>query len=272
MSTLKEIAISAVLASTLCLLAHEAVDAQQGGTPLEHSIALFNQGEFEQAMDSLQQLLATSGLSKKERSTVRKYIAVGHIQLGTGEKAVAVFKDLVNDNPDFNMDDLTLEGEEKPDPEAVRYFGQAVLEVHREELQARAAQLSLTSRKVAFLHSAMLPGWGQRYQGYRGRGYMMLGMTSASLVYAVLARRWYKDAQDIYKKAPREADFPKLYDDYTSKTDRANFALGMVGAVWLFNVLDAAIQGPALPRGPQRLSLNWQASDHGLQVAFTKRF
>jgi len=211
-------------------------------------------------------------VSKKERSTVRPYTAVDHIQLGAGEKAVAVFKDLVNDNPDFNMDDLTLEGEEKPDPEVVRYFGQAVLEVRREELQARAAQLSLTSRKAAFLHSALLPGWGQHYQGYRARGYMMLGMTGASVVYAVLARRWHKDAQGICEKAPRGADFDKLYDDYTRKTDRANFALGVVGAVWLFNVLDTVIQGPAVPRRPQQLSLNWQAPVNGLQVALIKRF
>lgn len=272
MSTLGRTAISAMLAGALCLLAHGAVDAQQESASLEQSIALFNQGEFEQAIASLQQLLETSELSKSKRTTVRKYIAVSYFQLGNEEKAVKVLKELVNDNPDFNMDDLTLEGEEKPDPEVVRYCGQAVLELRREELQARAAQLSSTSRKVALLRSSVLPGWGQRYQGYRGRGYMMLSMTSASLVYAVLARRWYKDAQSTYEKAPREADFPKLYDDYTSKADRMNLTLGMVGAVWVFNILDAAIQGPALPRGPQRLSLDLQPSDHGLQVAFTKSF
>jgi hypothetical protein len=60
----------------------------------------------------------------------------------------------------------------------------------------------------------LLPGWGQRYQGYRSRGYIMLGLTGASMVYAVVADRNFRDAREVYEGAPAGADFEVLYRDF----------------------------------------------------------
>ena len=85
---------------------------------------------------------------------------------------------------------------------AVRHLGQAVLEVRREEELELQRLLSQVSPRGAFLRSAVLPGWGQRYQGARNRGYMMFALAAASIGTAVWAEGVYLDARQAYKTAP----------------------------------------------------------------------
>jgi tetratricopeptide (TPR) repeat protein len=238
---------------------------------LDAAGSLFEQGDWERAMAALNQLLEAGALSRQERSRARKFVGVGHVLLGEEEKAVEVFKELVRDDPDFGMAELALDDEEHLTA-GVRYFGQAILEVRQEELRAYEVRLRQTSRRGAFLRSAVLPGWGQRYQGYRNRGWTMLGMVGASLGYAALAERSYREARDAYDEAPLNADFDALYEDYVDKADRADLALGIFGAVWLVNVIDAATQGPNISRSQVGLKFRETADRRGLQLIFLKAF
>ena len=124
---------------------------------MEQAIAQFYQGEWEQSIGVMNGLLENPEMELGERSRARKFVALGYILLGRPDEAVEVYKQIVRDDPAFDMDSLTIQGGETPD-EAVRYFGQALLEVRREEMRAREAQLSLTSRKGAILRSVVLPG------------------------------------------------------------------------------------------------------------------
>ena len=264
------VAIFGILGVALCLLAVWPAETQQVHTSLEQTIILFENGEWEQAIESLHHLLKTGGLLKPERSKARKYIGIGYILLKEEEKAVEVFKDLVRDDSDFDMVALAIGGAEPPG-EAVRFFGQAVVEVRQEEIREREARLSQTSRRAAMLRSVVLPGLGQRYQGYSKRGYFMLGMTAASIAYATISEKSFQDAQDAYDSAAEGADFDRLHTDYTEKADRADLALGIVGAMWMLNVIDAASQGPNITGPPSGLGLA-PARAGGLQVVYVTRF
>lgn len=258
----------------LCLLLCLPAAAQQEDTSLARAIELFKAAEYEQSIALLNQILSENRLAKKgERSLARKHLGLGYTLLGEGEKAVQAFKGLAAEDPDFDLDDLALEGTSIPD--AVRYFGQAVVELRQEEIRARAAQMSQVSRGTAFLRSTALPGWGQRYQGYRWRGYVILGAVVSSISYAVVAERAFRKAHDEYGHAPAATsreEFDRLYNDYTRKADQADLALGIVGAAWAVNVLDAIFQRPAIPRAPTSLELKERPGSAGLQVAFVKRF
>jgi len=256
--------------AVLCgLLAWSPVPAQEERPTLPQAVNQFYAGQWEQATAALYQLLQTGGLSQAERSQARKFIGLGHILRGQEDRAVAVFKDLVRDDPNFDMRSLAIEGEALPAP-AIRSFGQAVVEVRQEEIRAWEAQLRTDWRQGAFLRSVVLPGWGQRYKGYGARSLMLMGLTAASIGYAVWADLSYRDAREAYDDAPSGSDFEKLYDEYQSQADRADRALGMIGGVWLLNVIDAAIQGPNLTQ-PQ-LSLQVPARGDGVQVVYLRRF
>lgn len=250
-------------------------EAQQRSEALQQAIALVvEEGEWEQGVVALQQLLDAGELSQSNRSEARKFLAVAYMQLGREERAVEAFKAIVRNDPQFDMNALSLDGAEPP-AKMVRLFGQAILEVRREEVWAREAELRRTSRAAAFFRSAALPGWGQRYQGYTKRGYIMAGLTVVSVTYAVLADRAYRNARDAYNTAPpdfSQAEFDKLYDDYAKEADRADLALGIVGAVWILNMIDAAIQGPNIPEAQRGLTLRAPHPHGGVQVAYYARF
>ena len=253
----------------LCFLATGTSFAQGANPQLQTAIDQFFEGQWEQTVEKLTLLLDEGELRIDERSQARKFIGLSYILLGEEERAVPVFKELARDDPSFDMRDLAIEGGEPP-PKAVRYFGQAVLEVRQEEIKEREVQLRKTSRKVAFLRSMILPGWGQRYQGYRGRGFGLMGLTTASIAIAVWAELDYRDARDAYDRAPLGADFEKFYTEYQDRADRADLVLGVVGGIWLLNAIDAALQGPNITR-PQ-ISLKVPMGGDGLQVVYLKEF
>ena len=100
--------------------------AQQQDSPLQQAIKCFDNGEWETSILDLKQILDSAELDVEKRSQARKYIALGHVLLGHKNTAVEVYKEIVRDNPEFDMDALSLAGEAPP-PDAERLFAQAVL-------------------------------------------------------------------------------------------------------------------------------------------------
>jgi hypothetical protein len=262
--------MSAMLKSYACaallLLGNGAIRAQELDAELGQAVQLYQDGEWEAATLALTQLLETGHLSRGQRTRARQILAEAYISLRQPEKAVEAYKQIVRDDRTFNMRSLG----EDPDARLLRHLGQAVLEVREEERRELEVQLSKVSRGAALARSALLPGWGQRYQGYIWRGHVMLAMTLSSMAYAVLAEKDFRKARDGYENARDE--FDQRYDQYTRKADRADLALGIVGALWAANMLDAVFQRPALPRVGTAVELAPTRDGPGLQVALVQRF
>ena len=258
---------TSIVAGVIALMTVSPVLAEED--TLEQAIAQFYTGEWEQSIGVMNKLLEDENMELREQSRARKFVALGYILLGRPDEAVEVYKQIVRDDPAFDMDALTIQGGETPD-EAVRYFGQALLEVRQEEMRAREAQLSRTSRKGAILRSVVLPGWGQRYQGYKGRSYVMLGVTAVAAIYAVTEESSYQTAKDDYDKARPGADFEDLHDEYSRQSDQADVALGILGAAWMFNVMDTLFQGPNITRPSDGLS--FKSTMDGFGFRLTKSF
>lgn len=252
--------------TALLLLGNGGAWAQDLETELGQAVQLYQDGDWEAATQALNHLLETGQLSKSQRTQARQTLAEAYISLRQPEKAVEAYKQIVRDDPSFNMRSLG----EDPDARLLRHLGQAVLEVRDEERRELEAQLSRVSRGAALVRSALLPGWGQRYQGYKWRGHVMLTLTISSLAYAVVAEKDYRKARDGYANAREE--FEQRYDQYTSKADRADLALGIVGSLWVANMLDAVFQRPALPRVGVSLKLKPIHDRAGLQVAIIQSF
>ena len=247
------------------------VRAEPAGQILSDAIEAFDAGNWEESEQSLKQVLDSGSLSIEDQSRARKYLGWIHILQNEGSEAVDVFKQLVADDPLFDMTDLSLDTDAPPD-EAVRYFAQAIFEWRQEELERQAARLQQTSRSQAFLRSTVVPGWGQRYQGYRGRSYGMLVLAASSIGYAVVADRAFRTASDDYKGAGEGADFDALFQEYNDKSNTADLALGIVATAWALNIIDAAFSGANLAGLQAGIQSNPGSPTQGLQLAFVKRF
>ena len=207
----------------------------------------FDSSTWEAAAADLEALLDSGALSRPERSQARKYLAQYHMLVThDNPAAVEIYKDVVADDPSFGMEDLALGGSAEAHDFAVRLFGEALLKWRQEELERRAAALRATSRMGALTRSLVLPGTGQLYQGYGGRGYGMMVLTGGAVAFAVVSKPNYRSARDDYDDAGEGADFDRLYRDYETAANRADIAQGVVAAAWLYNVLDAALSGPNL--------------------------
>ncbi|MFH1567630.1 MAG: hypothetical protein ABIL09_06470 [Gemmatimonadota bacterium] len=241
-----------VLAAALLVGSATAALAQAGSPPLAQAIALFDAGQWERAMVEMDTLLASGFLSRSQRSQARKYLAIGNLLLGRDDQvAVGLFKDLVADDPYFGIAELAETPGTEPSSAILRLFAEGQIRWRQEEQDRREAKLRATSRLGAMVRSTALPGTGQFYQGYRGRGYGMIALTGAAAAYAVLTELDYRAARDDYGQAPEGADFDRLYRDYDNAANRADLALGVVAAAWVYNVLDAALSGPNLS-GPSK--------------------
>lgn len=238
---------------------------------LAKALQLHQDGEWESATQVLNHLLETGQLTRSQRTQARQALAEAYVFLKHSDQAVEVYKQLVRDDRTFNMRSLG----EDPDARLLWPFGKAVLEVRDEELKALETQYSQTSRRSALLRSTLLPGWGQRYQGYRWRGHVMLGLVVSSVAYAVVSEQSFRKARDYYDQAPittTREEFESLYNDYDNKATLADLALGVASSVWAANVLDAAFQRPALVRPLHALQLGPIPGRAGMQVALVAKF
>ena len=149
-----------IVCCTICLhagtvsgqqVSGQQVSGQQADERLRAAVEQFEAGEQQRAIPTLEALLEESGLSPAGRSQARKYLGLGYLHQNDSQRAVAVFQDLVGDDPDFTMGHLALSYEDAPSDFAVRYFAQATLQWRQEQLQRQRARLELTSRQGAFV-------------------------------------------------------------------------------------------------------------------------
>ena len=264
---------SGLLITVALFITMNASSAQQGGG-LEEAIRLFDNGDWEDSAPHFETLLqpAETELSGREKKIIRKYLAWIHMLSDSPQKAKVVLKTAISSDASFFLSDLSLPDEE-PTMDMKMVFFQAVQEVRQEEMSRRMAALERASHTQAFLRSAILPGLGQRYQGYKGKSLAVLGLAAGSVAYAVVADRAYRNARDDYQEAPKGAEFDKLYTDFSDKSDTADIALGIVVAAWGINLLDVLVSGPNLAGLEQStVQVQPRRGGDGAQLALITKF
>lgn len=270
MSALRKgcLCVGMLVALAIPVLGQEA----PGATPssLEKAIKLSEDGYWEEAVVELEGLLETGTLKRNQRSQARRVLAEAYISLRKNTEAVAVYTQILRDDRNFGMRSL---GEDPPN-QLLQNFGQALLQVRDEDLRAQEEQLSRTTGWSAMLRSAAIPGWGQRYLGYRARSYFLLAVNGLAAYQVYYRNSNFRDSRDNYDNAPEGADFDQLYDDYERKADLADLALGIVATAWLANMLDAAVLNPNIqrPTSSAQAILVQPRSTDGMQIAYVRRF
>ncbi len=205
-------------------------------------------GQQTEAIARLQGLLASGALDRRQQTRALTYLAVAYQSDEQDSLALETFKSVARADPYFTPDGLAIREGEDPPPELLAPFCIALVKVRQEEMQARNAQLGRTKRLPAGGRSLLVPGWGHLYEGHRGRGYLLMGLTVACTAACVWTDFSFRDARSAYRTAPPDADFNRLYRQYRQRAHSADVALGVLGGLWAYGAIDAVLIGPNLMR------------------------
>jgi hypothetical protein len=264
----------AVLLTSLSALACRA-QAPGPATPtdsdqqLQQAVEMVvRRGQQADGITRLRGLLASGALDGRQSTRALTYLAIAYQSEGQDSLALEAFKSVARADPYFTPADLSLREGEDPPIELVAPFCIAVVKVRQEEMQTRNAQLAHTKRRSAAVRSLLVPGWGHLYEGHRGRGYLLMGLTVASTAACVWTDLSFRDARSAYRTAPPEADFDRLYRQYRQRAHSADVGLGVLGGLWAYGALDAVLIGPNLMRS--RVSLRPGASGGGITLVCSR--
>lgn len=101
----------------------------------------------------------------------------------------------------------------------------------------------LRSKSGAVFRSALIPGWGQMYNRQDIKGYTILGIVGVLIGGSVTMQVLNMMAVNDYNKAGPGANFDALANKAENFAIARNVMLGTLGAVWIYNIVDAYVNG-----------------------------
>ena len=224
---------------------------------IEKAQAAYRAGDYAGAFETLSHLPRLLGvvplLDRSQQSwRAEIFFDLGRIHMASGDtvRARLALVEAFHLDPEVNKGIMDI----GPD--------QALADTRALLSDMRRITLRQTLGKTTFWgatgRSLLLPGWGQLYRGNKKRGYGFMGVS------AVLAAAWlvsdisYRSAYNTYRGtrlndlqlgqpiAGTDSDaFTQNFERAKSRAGRANLVLGLLAAVWLSNVLDHLVVGPA---------------------------
>lgn len=139
------------------------------------------------------------------------------------------------------------------------------------ELFCQYLDLSHKTPSNAAIRSAVVPGWGQYFNGDKTRAGIVAGAEAALIVSSVIM---YSKADSTYSDYERKGvpDDP-LYDEYKSQKKTADILLGLAIAGWVYNIVDAYLFSPYTDSGygdeEANLNLEINAGLDDIDVSYT---
>lgn len=142
------------------------------------------------------------------------------------------------------------------------------------------------NRGVAGMISMLIPGFGQFYKGNKGKSFMFLSLTvagSAGFLVCESTRSSYVDKIDnlrknihLYDTSRANAALKEYRDNVNKWETRRNICVGVVGAIYIWNVLDAFLvegkQRPVVTGKTRNLSIVPQVSVDNMGLIFAYSF
>jgi hypothetical protein len=124
-----------------------------------------------------------------------------------------------------------------------------------------------TPRNAA-IRSALVPGWGQSFNGEKRKGVLLFGTTAAAAALSIYFHEKANDSYDDYVASGRAGN--SNYDDY-SRENTLTWAFGSVAAfTWIYSVFNAGRRGSQLSAQAAPIALSFNA-EQGM-VRWQKEF
>ena len=239
---------------------------------IENAKNYYNQGEFNKAIEELQKAMNSLEQQKDEDLIeAHKYLGFSYVAFGEKENAKNEFKKVIKLDPQMELDPAFVS------PKIIAVFEEARAELKAEGFDFTKSEVMINpqpeppkvhgqwTRGGAFTRSLFVPGLGQIYKGQKTKGYILMGTEALFLLATVSAMGEYNDAKSAYEDAKYGDDFESLYNDYEGAADKANSMAAILGALWTYNIVDAAFFGPSPSRS---VNFNYDIGKPGLKLQF----
>ncbi|MBN1622313.1 MAG: hypothetical protein JW871_06955 [Endomicrobiales bacterium] len=112
------------------------------------------------------------------------------------------------------------------------------------------------TRTNALLRSAVLPGWGQVFNGQRRKGYIIGAMELTTVLGSVYLFSQASTKYDEY--ADTGLKNSTLYDDYQTQYNTAVMATGVAVVIWLYSMADAYFSGSSADMDYEEEIRDWK--------------
>jgi len=157
--------------------------------------------------------------------------------------AVLLFGAHLSALPLFGAEDTAPEDISTTPPAVVGEAGKAVVDRvfgvkgNTEEIDYYAIEVSNHSPFNAGLRSALLPGWGQRFNRQPVKGAVLFAAVLLGAYGTVQTYGQSRDDYDTYEATGNRSD--PTYDDYSRRRTQAALLGGATVALWAYSVFDA---------------------------------
>jgi len=203
--------------------------------------SLYNQGQYQQAVSKIDEILSNnSNIPDSTLIKLYSYQAFSYVALDDRDRALTAFRYLLILNPKIELDP--------------RFVSPKIIGIFEESKRIRGDSIQMTpspfininklksqSNKNRALRSLLYPGLGQLYQHKKTKGYMFLGIETASIIGLVTSHLLTNQAHNKYLDAQLPDDIDNKYDNYKFwYQTRIGFTISSVG-IWILNYVDATI-------------------------------
>ena len=123
----------------------------------------------------------------------------------------------------------------------------------------------------AAARSALMPGWGQGWNGQKTKGWIVFGIFAASVTGCILFNREAENNYSDYEETG--AKNSSKYDDYKDNLNISRILGGVALATWIFAVADAYFVGKSREEMYVRKHFDIQmCSNDGVMLKYRTKF
>lgn len=216
-----------------------SASGQEPLDPLSRVVELYNQGNYREAADSARSRLAGQPeLGNDAREQLLIYLAFSLVALGQEAEAEDSFMELIRLDPRLELNP------EFVSPKIIDVFRRAKTKTAPSQTNAPPAPLLKRSRPAkvqVFWRSLLWPGWGQRHRGSRLKGSILQGSSLGAAAGWAVLELGTRQARTNYLESTDPLEIEKKYRTYNNWYRARNFAVNLVAAIWLYNVVDVLI-------------------------------
>ena len=201
--------------------------------------SLYNQGQYQKVIENINDAFQTIK-AIPDSSLIRLYIyqAFSYVALGKKAQALNSFRYLLILNPKLDLDP--------------RFVSPKIIEIFEESKRIKGDSIRLTPSpfvpidrtalsKNRAMRSLLYPGLGQIYQRKKTKGYLFLGLETASIVSLVASHFFVNSTHHKYLDAQTQDEIDERYKNYAVWYKiRIGFAISSA-SIWILNYIDATL-------------------------------
>jgi len=193
--------------------------------------SLYFKGEYGEVIEQAPLVLSDTTLSLNDIIDANKVCAFSLVILGKKEEAIAVFQRLLDIDPDFMLDPVTVS------PKIVNIFNEAK---NKKQLMMPTTKIL---RDTIYIErkkplTALLPGIYQIQKNKKFIGYAMLTTEILSLAGLGISQRNYNRAHDEYLTAQDPQIINDEYEIYNSWYKKRTLFISTSVIIWFYNLID----------------------------------